>query len=92
MIAAIRAMVRCHWSARRIQRYLDRDPSAPLSPSQTRRLAEHLNTCARCSAAAEEYRGLRSTLLHWSQRHPTDPAAVSRLRRESDRMIAEDLP
>jgi hypothetical protein len=44
MIAAIRTMVRCHWSARRIQRFLDRDRSAPLSPSETRRLAEHLNT------------------------------------------------
>lgn len=92
MITAIRTMVRCHWAARRIQRFLDRDPSAPLSPSETRRLAGHLNTCARCSAAVEEYRGLRRSLLRWSQRHPADPAAVRRLRLESDRLMAEDPP
>lgn len=92
MIAAIRAMRRCRWSARRIQRYLDRDPSAPLSPAEARTLAEHLATCARCSAAADDYRRLRRTLQRWSQRHPADPATVYRLHRESDRLITEDLP
>lgn len=92
MIAAIRTMLRCHWSARRIQRYLDADPAAPLSPSETRKLAEHLDICARCTAAADEYRGLRRSLLRWSQRHPVDPAAVRRLGRQAERLITEDLP
>ena len=92
MIAAIRTMLRCRWSARWIQRYLDADPSAPLSPAQTRKLVEHLDICARCTAAADEYRGLRRTLMRWSQRHPTDPGAVSRLHQQADRLITEDLP
>ena len=91
MIAAIRTMLRCRWSAQRIQRYLDQDPSAPLTPAESSKLVEHLDICARCMAAADEYRGLRRILLRWSQRHPTDSAAVSRLHQQADRLIAEDL-
>ncbi len=92
MITAVRTMLRCHWSARRIQRYLDADPSAPLTPAETRKLVAHLDTCTRCTAAADEYRGLRRTLMRLSQRHPTDAAAVRRLRRVSERLITEDQP
>ncbi len=92
MIAAIRTMLRCRWSAQRIQRYLDQDPSAPLTPAETSKLVEHLDICARCTAAADEYRGLRRTLLHWSQRRFTDPDAVDRLRRVSEQLITEDRP
>jgi anti-sigma factor RsiW len=89
MISALSTMLTCHWSARRIQRYLDADPSAPLEPGEVHRLEEHLATCERCSAAAEEHRGLRRALARWSQRG-ADPAAVARLRLAAERLLAED--
>ena len=40
MITSLRRMVTCHWSARRIGRYLDHDPSAPLTPAEVKRLED----------------------------------------------------
>ena len=41
MIKAVRTMLTCHWSARRIQRYLDADPAAQLDADEIRRLEAH---------------------------------------------------
>lgn len=90
MISTISTMLTCHWSARRIQRYLDADPSAPLEPDEVRRLEQHLATCQRCSAEAQEHRGMRRALALWSQRRGPDPAAVARLRLAAERLVAED--
>lgn len=92
MIAAIRTMLRCRWSAQRIQRYLDQNPSAPLTSADCSKLVAHLDICARCTAAADEYRGLRRTLLRWSQGRFIDPDAVRRLRGVSEQLITEDRP
>ncbi len=72
-------MLTCHWSARHIQRYLDADDSAPLTPSEVTRLEEHLATCERCFAAAEEHRTLHRALSLWFRRRP-DPTSVERVR------------
>ena len=34
MSGTVRQMLTCHWSAQRIQRYLDADPAAPLTPGE----------------------------------------------------------
>ncbi len=91
MMSTITAMLTCRWSARRIQRYLDADPTAPLAAEEVHRLEAHLATCARCSAAAEEYRGVRRALARWSQRRIPDPAMVVRVRLAAERLIAEDV-
>ncbi len=90
MISTVTTMLTCHWSARRIQRYLDADPSAPLEPDEIRRLKDHLATCAKCSAAAEEYRGLARVMARWSQRRAPDPAIAGRVRLACEAMLAED--
>ncbi len=90
MMSTITTVLTCRWSARRIQRYLDVDPSAPLAAEEVRRLEAHLATCARCSAAAAEYRGVRRALARWSQRRTLDPAMVVRVRLSAERLIAED--
>ncbi|WP_245886422.1 zf-HC2 domain-containing protein [Kineococcus xinjiangensis] len=87
----LRMMLTCHWSARRIQRHLDADPSAPLPAEEARRLEAHLAVCARCSQVAEDHRMLRYALTRWSDRRGPDPAAVGRLRATLDRIVAEDL-
>ena len=90
MITMMRRVLTCIWSGRRIQRYLDADPSAPLGPTQVRRLEEHLATCEKCSAAAGEYRGLARVMACWSERRTPDPAMAARIRLTCEALLAED--
>lgn len=90
MISSLSMMLTCHWSARRIQRYLDADPAAPLEPGEVQRLEAHLATCEKCAAAAEEYRGVRRALARWSQRRMPDPAITARVRLTAERLMTED--
>ncbi len=90
MMSSISTMLTCHWSARRIQRYLDADPAALLDPAEVQRLQAHLATCEKCSAAAQEYRGVRLALLGWSRRRTPDPAIAARVGIAAERLMAED--
>ncbi len=90
MMSSISTMLTCHWSARRIQRYLDADPAALLDPAEVQRLEAHLATCEKCASAAQEYRGLRRALLGWSRRRRPDPAVTARVRTAAERLLAED--
>lgn len=87
MIDFVRQMLTCHWSARRIHRYLDSDPAAPLSPREVARLENHLTTCEKCTEVLGEHRALTRALTRWSGRHHIDPAAVHRLRGFVDDLI-----
>lgn len=80
MMHSLRRLLACHWSARRIQRYLDADPSAPLTPGEISRLREHLANCDRCAQVVQEHRALHRALSAWPGRPDADPAAVTRLR------------
>lgn len=77
-MSMIQLLVTCHWTGRRMQRYLDADPSAPLDAADIARLEAHLHDCARCAAAAREFRMLSGALARWAT--PTDDVAVERLR------------
>lgn len=90
MITSLRRMVTCHWSARRIGRYLDQDPSAPLRPEEVRRLEEHLAICEKCTRAADEQRMLSRALMAWSQRRLVDDTALVRMHDVLDRLTATD--
>lgn len=89
MITSLRRMITCHWSARRIGRYLDNDPAAPLTPTEVRRLEGHLAICERCRGVTEEHRVLRRALSRWSQQRLPDEAALARLHATLDRVTAE---
>jgi anti-sigma factor RsiW len=91
MIRAIRMMVTCHWSARRIQRYLDSDPAALLDPSEIRRLEAHLAECDKCEAAAAEYRQIDSALSRWAARRMPDPQSVTHMHEVVDRLVRGEL-
>lgn len=90
MMSSVTSMWTCHWARRRIQRYLDADPAAPLSGEDVQRLEAHLATCDKCTALTAEYRGLRRALASWSARRGPDPAAVARLRLGAEVLITED--
>lgn len=89
MISHLTTRWTCYRAARRLQRYLDADPAAPLSATEIRRLEGHLATCERCLAAAEDLRDLRRTLARWSQPRTPDPALVARVRLAAERHIAD---
>ncbi len=92
MSGALRQMLRCHWSARRIQRYLDADPAAPLSPGEVTRLEEHLATCERCSEVVSQHRSLHRVLSRWSGVPHADPASVRRMRAVVDELTRGTRP
>ncbi len=86
MIHALRTMVRCRWSARRIQRYIDADPSAPLTTDEVETLEAHLAVCDRCQGVVREGRGLKSSLARLGERRGPDPARVARVRLQAHRL------
>lgn len=84
------AMVTCWWSARRLDRYLDADPGAPLAPHEVRRLERHLSVCARCRRAADDRRRVRAALRSLTARRTPDPASVRRLEDFAARLRDDD--
>lgn len=89
MITSLRRMVTCQWSARRIGRYLDDDPSAPLTEQEIRRLEEHLANCARCAQVTAEHRALSRALSLWSRQRLPDQGAMQRMQEVLDRITKE---
>ncbi|MDZ7883646.1 MAG: zf-HC2 domain-containing protein [Mycobacterium sp.] len=86
MIRAIRMMVTCHWSARRIQRYLDADPAAPLGPDDIARLEAHLAVCEKCRGAELELRQISAALSRWTVQTMPDRNSVEHVRDFLDRL------
>jgi len=87
----LKTMLTCHWPARRIHRYLDADPAAPLRLAEIQRLERHLAVCARCAGVIADYRGLQRVFATWSRRQLPDAAVVARVRIACERAIAEDV-
>lgn len=85
-------MWRCRWARHRLQRYVDGDPSAPLTGQEVAAMREHLATCDRCAQIESEYRGLSRALASWSASHSPDPAAVARLRLVAQQLASQDTP
>lgn len=80
MTGTLHQMLACHWSARRIQHYLDADPSARLTPGEISRLEEHLATCEKCAQVATEHRALHRALSLWPGGAGVAPESVDRVR------------
>lgn len=91
MIAWMRMMISCHYSASRLDRYLDADPAAQLRQEERGRLAAHLAVCERCSREADRHRLLRASLRRLGEHRRPDTAAVARLE-ALVRAIAEEHP
>ena len=90
MISSIRMMLTCHWSARRIQRYLDHGPSAALAPAEVRRLEAQLAICEKCTWVAAEHQALNRALSRWSGQQPPDPQSLARLHEAMDRLVNQE--
>jgi hypothetical protein len=80
LTARSREMRDCRWAARRIQMYLDADPSATLLASDVQRIERHLLGCTRCRAIARDLNGLSRQLEDLGLRGAPDPVRVARIR------------
>ncbi|MFV0458318.1 MAG: anti-sigma factor family protein [Actinomycetales bacterium] len=80
MKQSLRQMITCHWSARRIQRYLDADPSAALTPGEVARIEAHLAECERCTQLSAEHRALHRALSVWPGAPTPDEQEIQRVR------------
>lgn len=80
MRQSLMQMVTCRWSARRIQRYLDADPVAHLTPGEVARIEAHLAICEKCTQTAAEHRALHTALARLWGEDGLDPASTGRLR------------
>ncbi len=89
-LSMISAMLTCRWTARRIQQYLDADPSARLSAAEVARLEAHLSECERCARLTHEFQVLRGAFGRWAAANPPDPDAVQRLRTLVDTLGTKD--
>lgn len=77
---SIRQALECRRTRKRLQRFLDRDPSALLTPDEAREVEQHLHGCERCQGLAEEYRALHRTLGRFGEALAPDDDAVRRAR------------
>ncbi len=89
MISSLHTMFTCLRSARRIGRYLDNDPAAPLTPAEVKRLEDHLAVCEKCSRVTAEHRALHRAFSRWSQQRLPDEAALARMHDTLDRITSE---
>ncbi|MDD2857173.1 MAG: zf-HC2 domain-containing protein [Candidatus Nanopelagicales bacterium] len=85
-----RQMIECRRTARRLQQFLDRDPSAPLSDGDRQRVQAHLDVCARCTGLAREYQELHASLRDYGQDAEPTPEAVDRVRQAVQRALAQE--
>jgi anti-sigma factor RsiW len=80
-------MLSCHFTARRLQRYLDADPAAPLTAAEIHRLEAHVAECVRCAGALEDFRLLRGALRGLALHVGPQPDAVDRMRQLVDDLV-----
>lgn len=90
MRQSLTQMITCRWSARRIQRYLDADPAAHLTPGEVARIEAHLAICEKCTQVAAEHRVLHTALSRWWGEAPADAEAATRLRGFLDGITQEE--
>ncbi|MBI3430186.1 MAG: zf-HC2 domain-containing protein [Actinobacteria bacterium] len=76
-ISEVMSMPECHWVKSHLTQYLDRDPSAPLTDAELRRLEVHIALCDKCAAVSEDYRETSKALSQL--RTHVDQESINRL-------------
>ncbi len=87
-ISEVISMPECHWVRAHLIRYLDRDPSAPLSGEELARLQTHIVICDRCTVIFEEYRETSKALSQL--RTHVDQESIARLSDSLEKHTLED--
>lgn len=87
-ISEVMSMPECHWVRAHLIRYLDRDPSAPLSEEELARLQTHIAICDKCAAISDEYRETSKALSQF--RTQVDKESIERLSNSLKKLTLED--
>lgn len=87
-ISEVMSMPECHWVRAHLIRYLDRDPSAPLSEEELTRLQAHIAICDKCAAISDEYRETSKALSQF--RTQVDKESIERLSNSLKKLTLED--
>lgn len=87
-ISEVMSMPECHWVRAHLIRYLDRDPSAPLSDVELARLQTHIAICDKCAAISNEYRETSKALSQL--RAQVDEDSIARLSASLKKLTLED--
>ena len=77
---------RCRSVRRYVDRYLDADPSAPLSDARVAEVEAHLDACSGCTNLVEDLRGLRRMLREFDAQ---DARSLERVQRTWNRFREE---
>lgn len=88
----LRQMAECRRIRRRLQRFLDRDESAPLTAAEHDEVEAHLEMCDACRELADQFRSLHSSLGRLGAELSPDDEAVDRLRGMLDAIIEGESP
>lgn len=86
-MTSIHQLRECRRTARNLQHFLDRDPSAPLSDADRRRVEVHLAECEKCSTLSFEYRALHASLQELGSAMAPEPEVVDRVKAALDRAL-----
>lgn len=86
-MTSISQMRECRRTAKNLQRFLDRDPAAPLSDDDRRRVEAHLAECEKCRTLSAEYQALHASLRDLGSAMAPDDAAVDRVKAALDRAL-----
>ncbi len=87
-ISEVMSMPECHWVRAHLIRYLDRDPSAPLTAAELMRLESHIAICDKCASISEDYRETSKALSQL--RSGVDEESIARLSASLQKLTLED--
>lgn len=77
----------CRRTAKRLMRFLDRDPSAPLTDEDRERVRIHLDECRKCASIAEEFTLLHDELRTLGDAVEVPPESISRIKQAVRRTL-----
>ncbi len=72
--------LRCKWTARRLQQYIDMDPAAELSAKEIAQVRNHLAECEKCSVSVADYKKISKTLRWFGDNNSPDETTINRLK------------
>lgn len=80
----------CRRTRRHLQQFLDRDPSAPLTPAEEREVQAHLEICAKCQAMAADFAALHASLGRLGAGLAPERDVVDRVHSVLDALVEEE--
>lgn len=72
--------VRCKINSRRLSRYIDRDPAAPLSESEILKVQLHLVECEKCAVAVRDLTNMKYAMRWLGSSQMPDESSIERLK------------